>query len=266
MPGQQTSPVAPQIAERPSSVLLSGTAARHELIYADLCARIRAGQYPLETQLPSERELTALYGVSRVTLRQALEKAEQDGIVTKIPGRGNFVTRRGVAQNLSVMQTFRSVIEALDMRPSYSVLACTWVSPPEEIASRLHILDGRQALQVDAVGMANGRPMATYRSYLDSALGERVQPHLSDAGRSTYEVAGEILGVDELRVDQSFESVLLDEPAARLLQVATGSAAFRATSLFTTPEREPIEVRTALYPGGRYSFTVDRIVRLTSNP
>lgn len=242
---------------------LAGMAPRHEQIYEDLCARIRSGEYPLDSQLPSERELTSLYGVSRETLRQALNRAVQDGIVAKVPGRGNFVSRQRVAQDLSQMETFRSVIAALDMKPSYSVLASAWVIAQPEIANKLNLPKGSRVLQVDAVGMASGRPMAAYGSYLSPKVADEVLAKVGADGRSTYELAALALGLAELRVEQNFESVLIDAPTALLLEVPAGMSAFRTTSLFSTPAGEPIELRKAIYPGGRYSFSVQRLVPIT---
>ena len=254
----ELSPGGRQDGEPPRA--LSGIALRHELVYEDLCARIRAGEYALDTQLPAERELAAIYGVSRVTIRQALTKAVEDGIVTKIPGLGNFVSRRRVSQDLTQMQTFRSVIAALDMHPSYAVLATSWTKALPDVAHKLQIAEGSRVLQVDSVGMASDRPMAAYRSVLEPSIAEKVHPKLKGEARSTYELAAEILGLEELKVEQTFEAVAVDESTATLLQVNPGSSAFRASSVFAIPTGQPIEVRTAIYPGGRYSFNVHRIV------
>jgi GntR family transcriptional regulator len=243
---------------------LAGIAPRHELIYDDLCARMRSGEYPLNTQLPGERELADLYGVSRPTIRQALTRAENDGIIIKVPGRGNFVSQRLVTQDLSHMQTFRSVIAALDMKPSYSVIAARRVRPEPQIAERLHVARDATVLQVESVGMASGRPMATYRSHLSPLAAADVHARLQAAQhtstRSTYELAAISLGLAELRVDQTFEAITIDKSAARLLELAPGASAFRATSLFSTPAGDPVEFRTAIYPGGRYSFHICRTV------
>jgi DNA-binding GntR family transcriptional regulator len=246
---------------------LPGIAPRHELIYEDLCARVRSGEYPLETQLPSERELSELYGVSRPTIRQALTRAVNDGIITKVPGRGNFVSRRRVSQDLSYMQTFRSVIAALDMKPSYSVLAAKWVRPEPHVAKGLQVAEDTQVLRVDSVGMASGHPMAIYRSHLSPLVAEgvhaKLHTKLSASNQSTYELAAIVLGLDELRADQTFEATSVDETVAHLLEAAPGSSAFRVTSQFTTPDGEPVEFRTALYPAGRYSFHIRRLVPIS---
>jgi DNA-binding GntR family transcriptional regulator len=248
----------------PPARVLSGTAPHHELIYDDLYARIRSGQYPLNSQLPSERELAELYGVSRPTIRQTLNRAENDGLITKVPGRGNFVSRRRVSQDLSHMQTFRSVITALDMKPGYSVLAVDWIRPEPQIAARLQAPAGVRVLRVDSVGMANGQPMASYRSYLSPLAATEVhaglEAELHAGSKSTYELAALLLGLDELRAEQTFEVTTVDDTTAKLLQLAHGASAFRVTSLFTTPAGEPVELRTAVYPGDRYSFHIRRIV------
>ncbi len=249
----------------PKAPALTGIALRHELVYEDLCTRIRSGEYPLDTQLPGERELAAIYGVSRVTIRQALAKAEQDGIVTKVPGLGNFVSRRRVAQDLTYMQTFRSVIAALDMHPSYTVLKTSWIKAQTDVAERLRLSAGERVLQVDSLGMASGRPMAGYCSLLSPSIARQIQPMLNDEARSTYELAATILGVDQLQVEQTFQAITVDEDTAKLLQVATGSAALKASSIFALPSGQPIEFRTAVYPSGRYSFNVRRTVAVPKN-
>ncbi len=251
-----------ETAVRRSAPALTGIALRHELVYEDLCTRIRSGEYALDTQLPGERELAAMYRVSRVTIRQALAKAEQDGIVTKVPGLGNFVSRRRVAQDLTYMQTFRSVISALEMHPSYTVLRTSWIKAQSDVAKRLRLPEGEKILQVDSVGMASGRPMAGYCSMLSPVIARQVQPMLKNDPRSTYELAAAVLGVDQLQVEQTFQAVTVDEATAELLQVSPDSAALRASSVFTLANGEPIEFRTAIYPSGRYSFNVRRIVMM----
>lgn len=73
---------------------------RHELAYAviaaRIAARIRRGEFPLHAPLPSEPALAQWYGVSRTTIRSAIRVLAADGMVEVVPGKGTFVTWRGL--------------------------------------------------------------------------------------------------------------------------------------------------------------------------
>ena len=70
-----------------------------EPLYRQLMARIRddvsSGVYPAESQIPSEQEMCAHYGVSRVTVRRAISELTDEGILRKQQGKGTFVMERG---------------------------------------------------------------------------------------------------------------------------------------------------------------------------
>ena len=70
-----------------------------EPLYRQLMARIRddvsSGVYPAESQIPSEQEMCARYGVSRVTVRRAISELTDEGILRKQQGKGTFVMERG---------------------------------------------------------------------------------------------------------------------------------------------------------------------------
>lgn len=250
----------PHLATFPLAI--KGGLTLYEAVYQDLCRRIGSGELPLDSRLPGERELTMAYGVSRVTLRQALEKAEQVGLITRIPGRGTYVSLRRVLGELGTMRSFRVRMLDLDMVPSYAVMSTTWISPAAEIAERLRVAPSSTVLQVDSVGLATRRPMAQYRSVLPREIGEKVLELGGLESRSTYELAADLLGAVELDADQIFEAIRVDPETACRLQVPDGSEAFRVSSVFHAPDHTPVEYRVATYPGGRYSFHIGRTVTI----
>src|SRR5262245_11849165 len=79
---------------------------KYQAIAADLQARIRDGEYEPRTALPSQRELSAAYGVTLVTLRQALAVLEREGLVSQQPGKGTFVTETRAAYQLDSLRGF----------------------------------------------------------------------------------------------------------------------------------------------------------------
>ncbi len=78
--------------------MASGKAFMYETIYNDLLEGIMNGTYPVGSRLPSEKELTGQYGVSRITSKKALELLAERGLISRMPGRGSFVLETAVKQ------------------------------------------------------------------------------------------------------------------------------------------------------------------------
>ena len=241
----------------------TGARALYETVYADIWARIRSGEYPPDMRLPGERELSVTYGVSRVTVRQAIAKAEQHGLLTKVPGRGTFVARPLVVQDLAAVRPFRSSVQDVAMQPGYETRSVRWLPASDTVAESLGIEPGTTILQVFLLGLANGRPLASYDVSISPLVAADVAKGLeASTDRSTYELAAEAIGVKRLEVDQTFEATVITGQLATLLQVPEGSSAFRTWSSYATPDGRKLEWREAIYPGERYRFRAHRSIDL----
>ena len=71
--------------------------ARYRAIAADLAAKIRDGSYAPGDALPGQRELSTVYGVTLMTLRQALRELSDEGLIVQRPGKGTFVAPLGAS-------------------------------------------------------------------------------------------------------------------------------------------------------------------------
>ena len=99
-------------------------------IYADLKTKIEAGEYKPGDRLPSELELTKLYGVSRITSRQALELLCSEGLLVRRQGMGSFVAPRRVSQSLIRLTDFVEDMTAAGMHATSQVLRLTEEQAP----------------------------------------------------------------------------------------------------------------------------------------
>lgn len=68
-----------------------GTKALYERVKAQIRARIDSGEWPPQTRVPSENEIVALFGVSRMTAHRALHELASEGVLLRVRGRGSFV-------------------------------------------------------------------------------------------------------------------------------------------------------------------------------
>src|SRR3954469_4497220 len=90
----------PTLHDGPAAVRL------YSRIREDLRARIVSGAWQPHDRLPSESELMARYGVSRITVRQAVGDLQKERVIFKVPGKGSFVSAAKPFQELGRLQGF----------------------------------------------------------------------------------------------------------------------------------------------------------------
>ncbi len=85
----------------------------YEQIKDTLRARVLDGSYPPHSRMPSESELCAMYGVSRITVRQALGDLQKEGLVFRLHGKGTFVSKPKAFQNVASLQGFAEAMSSM---------------------------------------------------------------------------------------------------------------------------------------------------------
>jgi len=234
---------------------------RYESVYSYIEAGIRDGDLAPGARLSGERKLAEQLGLSRETVRQGLKLAEQSGLVVRIPQRGTFVASPKVRQDLGMMQPFGQTVRGISMEPTYRLRSVETVVLDELSAERLGVSAGSPALTVEVLGLANGLPLALYRSTLPHWVTKAMGSAVSWGEKASYEFAAQALGLPFLTASQELEAVSLRGDRAQIVKTRSGSPAFVVTSIFRTPDHRPIELRMAWYPGSRYRFNVTREIR-----
>lgn len=233
---------------------------RYENVFAYIQAGIRDGALAPGERLDGERKLAEKLGLSRETVRQGLDLAEQSGLIVRVPQRGTFVASPRVNQNLGEMRSFRQTVRGLSMDPAYQLKRKQEVRLDGETAARLEVPDGSDGLEIEVIGLANGLPMALYRSTLPRWVADAIGKTESWGESASYELAANALDLKSLKVTQEFEATTLRRELAQILRTRRGMAAFMSVSLFTAPDGVPVELRLAWYPGSRYRFAASRMI------
>jgi DNA-binding GntR family transcriptional regulator len=235
---------------------------RYENVFAYVEAGIRAGALAPGSRLPGERKLAEKLGISRDTVRQGLYLAEQSGLIVRVPQRGTFVAPPKVNQDLGTMRTFRQTVRGLSMAPAYQLNRKEEITLDAATAARLKVDEGSDASVIEVIGLADGLPMALYRSTLPRWVVESMGPNPTWGERASYELAGEAVGATTLDVTQEFEAVTLRRDLAQTLRTRSGTPGFMSISVFSVPGGAPLELRTAWYPGSRYRFSASRKIEI----
>jgi GntR family transcriptional regulator len=199
--------------------------------------------------LPSESELSAEFGVSRVTVRRALETLRDEGVVESRQGFGWFVAAVPLQQRLSRLDTIEAQLEERGVHPQRQILEFAFVAAPAHVRTALGC---EQVLRVKRLNLADGAPFAVVTVWCPAELGE----HLSrrDVERKPFY---ELLGVELRGASQTIGAAAVSDGDAALLQVPVGSPVLRCERITTTAAGAPILLSEHIFPAHRTEFVVD---------
>lgn len=227
-------------------------------LYAQLRRRIEAGigsgVLAPDTALPPERDLAALTGLSRVTVRKAIADLAGRGLVVQRQGSGSWIApqRPRVEQSLTRLTSFTE-----DMARRGLATETRWLerglfmAGPEEAAA-LSLPADAQVARLARLRLADGRPMAIERA----SLSPEVLPNPLAVQTSLYEVLG-ATGHAPVRAVQRIAAVNIGPEEAALLGLPPGAAGLSISRLSYLADGRVAEFTRSLYRGDAYDFVAE---------
>lgn len=216
-----------------------------------------AGYYPGGTPLPTEDVLVRRFGVSRITVRRAMERLVQDGLIHRIPGRGTFVNASPprdfrIERNPADLMGFEEDIRRTGFVPEARVLRREWVSPPADVAEALGIAPGIEVFRLYRRGTIGGRPLWLEDRYMMRAVASRLRPRDFTVPSLLSTLAREHgLTVDRARVRIAARGASREE--ARLLDLRPGAPVMVA-EFAVQADGQPAQFVRARFRPDRYAF------------
>lgn len=200
------------------------TEARYRAIAADLAAKIRAGRYAPGEALPAQRELSASYGVTLMTLRQALRQLSDDGLIVQQPGRGTFVAPPHLAYQLGSLQSLADDLKKQGHEVRTTVLGRSLRRAPARVAAQLLVRPGDTALRLERLRKFAGRNAIHQVSWIRQPYGGQIRDR-DFIGVSLYGALADA-GVAVARAAETIRPGRLDPAVARDLDEPAGSPVF----------------------------------------
>ncbi len=211
--------------------------------------------------LPSEAALNQVFGVSRTTARTALDKLEQEGLISRRAGKGSVVLPPQVIQPLSQMSSFGEDMRRRGFTASYKTLSARMVTPPAEAATALGLAENEKAYAISRLLNADDQPMALSYSWLKPGLFDLHTPPGSDRldRESLYVWLEQHCDCRITGAQETIGAALIGSELARRLKVAKGSACLVARRLSHDEENQPVEYAVVHYRADRYAFAIDLV-------
>jgi GntR family transcriptional regulator len=222
---------------------------RYREIADSIRSRVDQGEFAAGRVLPSEAALSAEYEASRVTIRRALERLRDEGLLDARQGFGWFVARAPIRQSLRRLATLEDQLAELGIHPARQILEFAFVAADDRVR---RLLDVDQVLRVRRLNLADGEPFAIVTVWCPAALGE----HLSraDVERAPfYELLPVVLG----GATQTIAADAANPEDADLLGIPAGSPVLCCERVTRTVKGQPVLVSAHVFPAFRTEFVVD---------
>ncbi|MBP9183218.1 MAG: GntR family transcriptional regulator [Fuscovulum sp.] len=219
-----------------------------------LSEAIASGRLKPGDSLPAERDMASMTGLSRVTVRKAVQALVAAGHLVQRQGSGTFVAQRveRLEQALSLLTSFTE-----DMARRGRTVDSLWLSrrvdapAPEEVMA-LGLGAGDFVARLERVRMSDGVPLAIERASIPAAL----LPEPEAVETSLY-LALQARGARPVRAVQRISATNLGNRDAQLLGVTPGSAGLRIERVGYLPSGRVVEFTRSLYRGDAYDFAVE---------
>lgn len=140
----------------------------YQQLYDELKAAIQQGIYKSGEQIPPEDKLCEMYGISRVTVRKALEQLTEDGILVKRHGKGTFVTEVDYVEPFDSGGSFTSSCVSMGAVPTTRILSLKVASGNKKIEKILKIAPGKELITIERLRCVDGVPVILEVDYFPS--------------------------------------------------------------------------------------------------
>jgi GntR family transcriptional regulator len=230
------------------------------LVYTDIAAAIRhkifSDNLAAHTRLPSESELVARYSAARATIRRALAKLEEEGLIYRRQAVGSFVAEPRVAQDLDQLFSFTEFMVYRGIKPGSKVITAEVQRIDDPHSPLLHYLSlrpGAEVIYIRRLRLGSDQPLVIANTWLPAA---RFPNFLAQdlEQRSIYEIM-QAIGSKPTDAIQTMEAIMLPAEEAALLTVPAGSAALLIRRVGYA-NGVPVEYAIDHYRGDRTTFRV----------
>jgi GntR family transcriptional regulator len=221
-----------------------------------LRSEIESGAWQAGQQLPNESKLAERFGVSKITVRQALQGLADLKYIRREHGRGTFVARRKFDEGPRELTSFTEEMRRHELVAGARILQQGVEEPEPRVAHALQLPAGARVFVLKRLRLAGGEPVTVQTAHIPADL----VPGLElAAGASLYDVLQRQYHLFAARAKETYFASAADAGAAQLLEIAPGAPVFAVERITLLPYGKPFEFVLSVVRGDRYSIVLDLV-------
>lgn len=220
--------------------------------------RILDGDYAAHERLPSESELMKVFGVSRITVRQALRDLHSDGMVFSVQGKGTFVSKPKAVQDVQRLQGFGEAMAPKGYETSARVISVSETRASQEVAEALDITRNVKVIELKRVRFLNREPISIDHSFFPLDIGQKLQAR--DLTQDVFPLLENEFGILLSHADLQIEATPASEEQASFLNIDSNRPVLKIKRLVFNQQGKPVDFEYLFYRGDafQYHLRVDR--------
>ena len=231
-------------------------------IAIDIKKRISAKEWITSERIPSETELSEYYGVSRITLRQALAELEKDGVIIKIRGKGVYISENPIPHiyDLSYPISLSTSLREKGIQFSSDVLELIeFPDPLEDVCEKLRLRPDEPVVYIKRLFIADKRPICVSESWIPAHL----VPNLAMEGLIDGMISktfAERYHLDYESIEDCFEVLRPTKNLVELLKITYDTPILLLTGISYTEDKNPLEYSQTSWSADsvRFRFNISR--------
>jgi len=223
--------------------------------------RIQSGQYELGQRLPTEDELVKEFGASKITIRHALSRLAEEGLIVRFRGRGTFVAEKLALKEKFTFVNLHDIVRALEVSVIKSVeiekLKVSETRIPREIMNFFNLSGDDTIARVQRIIWQDKTPVAFHEDYLTTNFARHITKKNLYRKRSIIKILKEKVGLVVGKGEMYFEAVSIDGDIAPLLHCQSLSPVINIQVFFRSDSDEPIEIVNYFVRSEYFKYKVD---------
>ncbi|MFC0469850.1 phosphonate metabolism transcriptional regulator PhnF [Halalkalibacter kiskunsagensis] len=221
---------------------------------AEIREQIMSGQLQPGDMLPSEREYSEKYSISRMTIRQAIMNLASEGLITRQKGRGTFVAEKKLEQPLKGITSFSEEMKAQNLQPTTQIISFQLIQAEAYIAQKLQIHANDPIYKIQRIRLADQEPIAFETTYTPKkVVGQMTEKDLSS---SFYDYIEKELQLTISHGEQEIESTLANADEIVHLHLSKGDPVLFVRRVTYSTSGQPFEYSRTSYRADKYRYKI----------
>lgn len=225
-------------------------------IHNDIKRAIEAGKWAVGDRIPSERELSRNFDVSRMTLRQAIQTLVDEGILERQVGSGTYVANQKVQEKMSGVTSFTDLMLTQGKQPTSKTISYHVMNPSLSEAEKLKLNEDDQVLRMERIRYGDDVPIcfevATVPEKLIDGLSKK------EVTSSLYRALEDKKQLSPGKAQQTVSAMSASERIAEYLSIKRGDAILRLRQVTYLQDGTPFEYVRTQYVGERFEFYLEK--------
>lgn len=234
----------------------------HQPLYLQIKETLRqqilSGEYAPYQRMPSESELMRTFGVSRITVRQALRDLHSEGLIFSTQGKGTFASKPKATQDIQHLQGFDEAMKPQGYETSARLISIRETTVNKDVQEKLGLKSKEPVVEVVRVRYLNREPVSVDRSFFPMEIGQGL--FSKDLSHDIFPMLENQLGISLGRAEISLEARPADAEVAKHLKIELASPVMWVERLTRDSDDRPIDYEYLAFRGDsyKYHFQIER--------